>query len=395
VGGDLKKIFWVQALRAFIYGFGSVIMGSALAAGGLSESRVGLVFAAMLAGMAVSSVAVGRWGERVGRRRLYRWLFFVAGVAGAAFALTTNLAVLVAAALTGTLSTDPNESGPITSLEQAMMGQAPAALRSRVFGRYNAVAYLAGAAGALAAGGPQALRLFIPALPADRRWLLAFPVVAAACIAVAGRLSPAVEVTGARPARPLHQSAGIVRRLAALFAIDAGAGGFVTQAFIVFWFRRRFGTGTDVMGLVFFGAGILQAASSIAAGRLANRIGYLNTMVFTHLPSNFLLIAVAFMPSLNWAIAVLLVRFALSQMDVPARQAYVTALVLPEERTAAAAYTNTARYVARPVGPAAGGVLMQRVAVGAPFVVAGAVKAAYDLMLWVRFRAVKLTPEES
>jgi predicted MFS family arabinose efflux permease len=391
VGGDLKKIFWVQALRAFIYGFGSVIMGSALAAGGLSEARVGFVFAAMLVGMALSSVAVGRWGERVGRRRLYRSLLVVVGVAGAAFALTTNRAVLVAAALTGTLSTDPNESGPITSLEQAMMGQAPAALRSRVFGRYNAVAYLAGSVGALAAGGPQALRSYIPALPADQRWLLAFPVVAAACIAVASRLSPEVEVTGAGlSSRPLHQSAGIVRRLAALFAIDAGAGGFVTQAFIVFWFRRRFGAGTDVMGLVFFAAGILQAASSIAAGRLANRIGYLNTMVFTHLPSNFLLMAVAFMPNLNWAIAVLLIRFALSQMDVPARQAYITALVLPEERIAAAAYTNTARYVARPVGPAAGGLLMQRVAVGAPFVVAGAVKAVYDLALWLRFRRVEL-----
>jgi hypothetical protein len=317
-------------------------------------------------------------------------------VAGAVFATTDLVALLVLAALTGTVSTDPNESGPITSLEQAMLSGAPAEARARVFGRYNAVAYLAGAVGALAAGGPEALRGAYPSLPATQRWLLVLTAVGVGCAWLAGRLSAGVEI--ARPAngagvRPLARSRRTVVRLAALFGMDAFAGGFIVQTFMVFWFRRRFGASPELMGVVFFAAGLLQAGSSIAAGRLGSAIGLLNTMVFTHLPSNVLLLLVPVMPSLGWAIAVLLGRFALSQMDVPARQAYVVALVPPEERTAAAAFTNTARYVARPLGPVGAGALMGAVAVGAPFVVAGGLKIVYDLLLYATFRRVPL-PEE-
>ena len=202
---DLQLILAIQALRAFLYGFGSVILGSALAGGGLSDFEVGVVFTAMLAGMAVSSIAVGLAGDRIGRRRAYAGLLLVMGVAGTVFAETRSLPFLVLAALTGTLSTDPNESGPITSLEQAMMGGAPPAIRARVFGRYNAVAYLAGAIGALAAGGPDAFRRLVPALPADQRWLLAFPALALVCVALASRLSDGVEASGGS-SRPGSQS---------------------------------------------------------------------------------------------------------------------------------------------------------------------------------------------
>ena len=178
-----------------------------------------------------------------------------------------------------------------------------------------------------------------------------------------------------------------------LFGLDAFAGGFVVSTFMVFWFGRRFGASAELMGLVLFGSGLLQAVSSIASGRLATRFGLLPTMVFTHLPSNVLLILIPVMPTLGAAIAMLLLRSTLSQMDVPARQAYVTALVDPEERTAAAAFTNTARYVVRPFGAASAGVLMQAVAVGAPFVVAGVLKSVYDVLLFARFRRVPL-PEE-
>jgi len=406
---DLRLILAIQALRAFLYGFGSVILGSALASGGLSDFEVGVVFTAMLAGMAASSIAVGLAGDRIGRRRAYTGLLLVMGLAGTVFALTRSLPLLVLAALTGTLSTDPNESGPITSLEQAMMGSAPAAMRARVFGRYNAVAYLAGAIGALAAGGPDAFRRLVPALPADQRWLLAFPALALVCTVLASRLSDGVEAaregasrgwerrggpaSRSRGPRPLDRSRRTVVKLAALFGMDSFAGGFIVQTFIVFWFGRKFGASPASMGLVFFVGGLLQAGSSVASGRLASRIGLLNTMVFTHLPSNVLLVLVPFMPTFGWAVAVLMARYALSQMDVPARQAYVVAMVDPRERTAAAAFTNTARYVTRPFGALGAGALMERVALGSPFVVAGVLKITYDLLLYTTFRKVPL-PEE-
>ncbi|HEY6378239.1 MAG TPA: MFS transporter [Candidatus Dormibacteraeota bacterium] len=393
-----RIVIAVQALRALVYGFGAVILGSALASEGLSDAAVGLVFSVMLAGMALTSVVVGRWGDRAGRRRVYRVLLATMGISGAVFALTSWLPALVLAAVTGTLSTDANESGPITSLEQAMLAEAPADARARLFGRYNAVAYLAGSLGALLAGGTAALHRAIPAVPAGQRWLLAFPVAAVACVAIAARLpsarsdrAPTHPLTGG----PLTRSRRNVQRLAGLFAVDAFAGGLVVQGFLVFWFARRYGASTELMGVVFFAAGLLQAGSSLVAGRLAPHLGLLQTMVFTHLPSNILLAAVPLMPSLGSAVAVLLARSALSQMDVPARQAFVAAIVEPSERTAAAAYTNSARYVGRPAGPAVAGVLMQRISLAAPFLVAGAVKVVYDLVIYVMFRHVLAAPDPS
>jgi MFS family permease len=386
---DVRLIFSVQALRAFLYGFSSILIGISLAAGGFDAAEVGSVFVAMLAGMAIASIVVGRWGERLGRRRTYLALIILMGIAGTAFAASSSLPILILAALTGTMSTDPNESGPITTVEQAMLASAPAAERARVYGRYNAVAYLAGAIGALAAGGPSALRDLLPGLPPDQRWLFVVPVGAILCATLASRLGPGVEVEGSMGVRGLQRSRGAVQRLAALFALDAFAGGFIVQAFIVYWFARQFGAEPGVMGLAFFAAGILQAASSVAAGWLGGRIGLLNTMVFTHLPSNLLLALVAVAPSLGVGLGLLLARSALSQMDVPARQAYLAALVDPGERTAAAGYTNAARHLVRPAGPALASVSMS-MAAGLPFLIAGGLKVAYDVALYLAFRRVPL-----
>lgn len=387
---DLRIILGIQALRAFGYGFASVVLGAALADSGLSDAEVGLVFAAILAGNALVSIAVGMLGDRIGRRRSYAVLLIAMAAAGVAYAWSDSLWVLVPVALTGSLSTDANESGPLTSLEQAMLGGADPRIRARVFGRYNAVAYLAGALGALAGGGPSLLRRWFPAIPPDQRWLLVITAAAIGSLLLVRGLSPAIDAKAERSDRPLGRSRAEVTRLAALFGLDAFAGGFVVSTFIVFWFGRRYGASAELMGLVLFGSGLLQGASSIASGWVATRVGLLRTMVFTHLPSNVLLILVPVMPSLGLGIAVLLARSALSQMDVPARQAYVTALVDPSERTAAAAFTNSARYVVRPLGAASAGALMQRVAVGAPFLVAGVLKSAYDLLLFARFRRVPL-----
>lgn len=394
IESDLRSILAVQALRAFAYGFASVLLGASLADGGFSPTQVGLVFTAMLAGNAIVSIGVGTFGERIGRRRLYALLLALMGLAGSVYAFADAFWILVLVALTGTLSTDPNESGPITSIEQAMMGSSPREVRARVFGRYNAVAYLAGAAGALAAGGPELLRRSTPSIPTDQRWLLLFALVALAGVAISLRLSPAVESAVPTTGRPLQRSRSTVARLAALFGLDAFAGGFVVSTFVAYWFSLRFGTSTEGVGAVLFGVGILQAGSSVVSGRLAGRIGLLNTMVFTHLPSNVLLALIPLMPSLELAVAMLLVRSTLSQMDVPARQAYVVTMVDPSERTAATAYTNTARYLVRPFGAAAAGLVMQRVALGAPFVIAGTLKVIYDLALYATFRRVPL-PEEA
>ena len=182
-------------------------------------------------------------------------------------------------------------------------------------------------------------------------------------------------------------------RLSGLFAIDAFGGGFIVQSFIAYWFSVKFDVSTEVIGAMFFAVGLLQSASFIAATRIADRIGLLNTMVFTHLPSNILLAAIPLAPSLGVAIALLLGRFALSQMDVPTRQAYVAALIPPDERTAAVAYTNSARYATRPVGAALAGVA-QQAAIGLPFFIGGGIKIGYDIAIWLWFRRVELPDEQ-
>src|SRR6266540_666658 len=312
--GDIRVILAAQALRAAAYGFAAVLLGVGAASRGWSPRQVGVLLAAVVAGTALASVLVGVFAERL-----------------------------------GVLSTEVVESGPFTSLEQAMLAEAaPQPAAPRVFARYNAVATLAGSLGALGAGlaaagpGPGLLRLRGTATATamvDWRWFLLLVPVGVAGAALAGRLSGRVEAPappadwsvpdGRHRRRPLERSRRVVLALSGLFAVDALGGGFVVQSFLAFWLRERFGLSVGALGLLFFAVGLLQAASFLAAGRLAARVGLLPTMVFTHLPSNLLLAAVAFAPNAAVAVALLLGRFALSQMDVPTRQAYVMALVDP------------------------------------------------------------------
>jgi MFS family permease len=386
LGADARRILLVQALRAFAYGLGSVLIGVTLADLGLSGVQVGLVLGALIAGTALVSVTLARSGERIGRRRWYVGLLGVMAVAGTVFALTGSVWLLVLAGLTGTVSTEVVESGPFTSLEQAMLPNAAEGHDpTRLFGTYNTIATLAGSFGALAAITTRLTDI------EPQRFLLAYPVAAAAAIIVAAGLSATVESRKTPPAearRPLEKSRGIVARLSGLFALDSFGGGFVTQAFLAYWFTEKWGTSTATLGVVFFAVGFLQAGSFQIAVRLAGRIGLLNTMVFTHLPSNLLLALIPFAPSQRAAIALVLGRFALSQMDVPTRQAYVVAVVDPDERVAAAAYTNTARYIVRPLGPLVAGPILT-ISLGAPFVIAGTLKSIYDLGLYALFRHVK------
>jgi MFS family permease len=301
LSGDARRLLAVQALRGFAYGLGSVLIGVSLERAGRSGAQVGLVLGALLAGTALVSLLLARYGDRVGRRRAYRLLLGGMGVAGTVFAVTTWPPALVAAALSGTVSPEVVESGPLTSLEQAMLPHTIGRQRRTwLFGRYNTVATLAGSLGALAAGGPALLDRWLPAPPAAQLLLLAYPLAAALGLLVAAGLSPAMEADhqgAGGNGRPLQRSRGIVRRLAGLFALDSFGGGFVVQTFVAYWFARRFGASAELLGVVFFLVGLLQAVSFQLAVRLADRIGLLQTMVATHLPSNLLLAAVAFAPT--------------------------------------------------------------------------------------------------
>jgi predicted MFS family arabinose efflux permease len=378
---DARRIVAAQAARALAYGLGSILIGVALARSSLTTAEVGLVLAALLAGSALASIAIARWADQLGRRWSYQLLFVAMGIAGAVFALTSWLPALLLAALTGTVSTEVVESGPFTSLEQAMLPNlATERGTAWLFGVYNTVATLAGSVGALLALTGSSTRL-----------LVVYPLAACAGIASARQLTSAVEAADPAQRAPLHRSRGVVRQLSALFAVDSFAGGFVPQSFIAYLFTRKYGASPDTLAIVFFTIGLLQAVSFQIAVRLAARIGLLRTMVFTHLPSNLFLAAVAFAPDLHTAIALLLTRSLLSQMDVPTRQAYLAAVVDPSERTAAAAYTNTARNLARPAAPLLAGIAI-RAGLGVPFLAAGALKSAYDLAFYTAFRERHVEP---
>jgi predicted MFS family arabinose efflux permease len=384
---DAARIIRVQALRALAYGAGSVLIGVTLDNAGLSGLAIGLILAALLIGSALASLALGRYGDRIGRRRCYISLLVVMALAGTAFALTTWPPLLILAALTGTVSPDVVESGPFTSLEQAMLPHTTSGDPTRLFGRYNTVATLAGSLGAAL------VALFALAAGTDRHLLLVYPLAALIAVPTAASISSGVEEgreLTRRNAAPLETSRSIVRQMAGLFALDSFGGGFVVNAYIAYFLARRYGASTELIGIVFFAIGLLQAASFQVAVRLSERIGLLRTMVFTHIPSNLLLAAVPFATNLPTAIVLLLGRFALSQMDVPPRQAYVVAVVTPAERTAAAAYTNSARYAVRPISPLLTGLLVQADLIGAPFVIAGAVKSSYDVAFWTLFRRIPL-----
>jgi MFS family permease len=388
VSKDASLLIGGQAVRAAGYGFTAVILGALLAARGYSHLRAGLVLTALIAGTALASLVVGAVADRVGRRRSYAAFFVVVAAAGAVVAAGAPLWLLLAVALTGALSTDVVDNGPATTLEQVMLSAEDAGT-ARVYGRYNAVGAAAGALGALAAILPGLGRHSLQAGTYAALFAVLVPIGLAGAF-LASRLSPAVEagVPGpklldppVRSAARLGESRAVVRRLAMLFAVDAAGGGLATTGFLSYLFVQRYGVSLAVLGWLFFTVSLVQALSVALAAPLARRFGLVATMVGTHLPSNVLLAAVAFAPTFAVAAALLLARTTLSQMDVPTRQALVMTVVTPAERTAAAAVTNAARYTVRPIGPLIAGAV-QQVALGAPLVLAGAIKGGYDLALW-------------
>jgi MFS family permease len=382
----------------------AVVLGIALLGAGISPLAVGAIIAVSLAGDFCATYVIALYADRWGRRRTLVALALLMALTGAIFGLSSFYPLLLVAAFFGTLGTSASETAPFLPIEQAMLATIGAPeRRTGLFARYNLVASFAGALGALAAGLPDLLG----GIPLGRvigiRLLFGLYVLAALGVAMlAARLPASVEAarqSKGEPASrwrrllpPLGRSRNRVLALAGLFSVDALAGGLVVQSLMALYFHLRFGVDLALLGALFFGANTLAALSFLAAAPLARRFGLLNTMVFTHLPSNVLLALVAAMPTFPLAAVVLLARQLLSQMDVPTRQPYPMAMVAPEERTAAASVTSLARSAGSATSPVVGGALLQGplLALGLPFLIAGALKAAYDLALWAFFRRVRL-----
>ena len=388
----------------FAYGFLAVVLVLYLAALGFDGIGIGLLLTLTLVGDTLISLWLTTSADRLGRRRV-----LVAGaglmlLAGLLFAITSDFRLLVVAATIGVISPSGNEVGPFLAVEQASLSQAvPAARRTNVFAWYNLVGMIATACGSLGAGLVSGALQAGGATDVDsyRVIVVGYALVGLVLALLFTRLSARIEAPpsaaheGIRRRFGLGRSRGIVVRLAALFSLDAFGGGLVPQSLMAFWFHVHFGVEPGVLGAIFFAANIAAAASALLAARLAARIGLINTMVFTHLPSNVLLILVPFMPTLPLAVAVLLLRFGISQMDVPTRQSYTMAVVDPDERSAAAGVTGVARTTGAAVSPVVSAPLIADPALGAlPFVIAGSVKIVYDLLLYRAFRALR-PPEEA
>jgi MFS family permease len=355
-----------------------------LAARGYTTLQVGVVLTTLIAGAAVASLVVGAFADRIGRRRSYALFFAGIGIAGAIVALGVPFWLLLIVAITGTLSTDVIDNGPATTLEQTMLAAEDGGTAT-VYGRYNMIGSAAGALGALAVILPGLRHTGHPALSG---WFTVLIPAGLLGVLIATKLSSATEARAGGDGRGgpttsgLGPSRKVVHRLATLFAMDAGGSGLVTTGFLSYYFASRYHVTVIALGWLFFSVSLVQAASVALAPRLARRYGLVATMVGSHLPSNVLLAAVAFAPTFPVAAGLLLARTTLSQMDVPTRQALVMTVVRPEERTAASAVTNAARYTVRPVGPLIAGAV-QQLALGAPLVIAGTVKGAYDVTLWL------------
>jgi MFS family permease len=400
---DAVILFSTRIIRLFCYGFLSVILALYLADVGLDEKQIGLLFTLTLAGDAAITLWLTTSADRFGRKRtLIAGALLMLG-AGILFIVTRNFIVLMAAAIIGVISPSGNEIGPFLSIEQAALTQLlPNERRTQAFAWYALAGSLATATGALAGGWLAQLLIEggMPALGAYHYILAGYALGGLILGTLFLSLSRRVEVvrtrqdTSIRRVLGLSHSRGVVIRLSALFAMDAFGGGLIVQAMMAYWFHVRFGVEPGVIGSIFFGANILAAISALLAVKLAGRFGLINTMVFTHIPSNILLILVPLMPTLPLAIAVLLLRFSISQMDVPTRQSYTMGVVAPDERSAASGVTTIARSVGAAISPTLAGFFLATPAlVSAPFFLAGAVKLIYDLLLYQSFVQYK-PPEE-
>jgi MFS family permease len=401
-------LFLTRIIRLFAYGSLSVILVFYLVSLGLSDSQTGLLLSLTLAGDVVVSLLLTTRADLIGRRRMLVVGAMLMAGAGVAFACTHNFWFLVVAGTIGVISPSGNEVGPFLSIEQAALSEVISPeIRTHVFAWYTLAGSLATATGALFGGAITRVlpRMNVVSIAESYRVVVVTYALFGVVLGLFfSRLTSAAEVPGCQAGSPsvthprallgLGRSLPVVLKLSGLFALDAFAGGFVIQSFAAYWFYLRFGLSPATIGVIFFWANLLAGLSALLSSRLASRFGLVRTMVFTHLPSNVLLLSVPLMPTLGLAIAVLLVRFSISQMDVPTRQSYTMAVVNPEERSAAAGITGVARTTGAAISPLFVGFLFSRPSlINVPFFLAGGLKIIYDLALYCAFVAVQ-PPEE-
>ena len=405
---DGRLLFATRFVRLFAYGALSVVLVFYLVGLGLSEAVTGVLLTATLLGDTLVSLYLTTQADRVGRRRMLIIGAALLAAAGLTFAVTRQFWLLVVAGTIGVISPSGQEVGPFLPIEQAALSQVVSArARTNVFAWYTLAGALATALGALAAGvlANNLQRSWAP-IDSYRAVVIAYACLGAILFLMFRASSRAIEAAPSdqrAAAAPrsllarfsgLHQSHAIVLRLAGLFALDSFGGGFVVQSFAAYWFYLRFDVDPKTLGTLFFAANVFAGLSALVASRLANRIGLINTMVVTHLPSNVLLMLIPVMPTLPLATLLLLLRFSISQMDVPTRQSYTMAVVPPAERAAASGVTGVARTTGAALSPLFAGLLFSHPAlIDIPFYIAGALKITYDVLLYRAFRSLE-PPEE-
>ncbi len=396
-GNNINRLLIAKGLRAFGDGFVSLLLPLYLLELGLSPLHVGVIATATLLGSGIMTLLVGLHAYRYHYRTLLLAATLLMAGTGAGFALVTEFWPLVIIAIVGTLNPSSGDVSVFLPLEHAVLSSVVTAKeRTAVFARYSLVGTLLAAGGSLAVAIPGELvaTTGISARSAMQAMFGLYAMLGLLSAMAYRGLPQSLESTTKTPAAPLGKSKKHVYLLAALFSLDAFGGGFVVQSMVALWLFQKFELSIAMAGTIFFWTGILTAFSFLAAVRIANRFGLINTMVFTHLPANLCLVAIPFVPDLTWVIVLLFIRSALSQMDVPTRSSYVMAIVTPDERAAAASITSVPRSLASAIGPVLSGYLLGISAFGWPLFAAGALKIVYDLLLLATFRKVKPPEEE-
>jgi MFS family permease len=399
ISRDGKLLLTARILRAFAYGFLSIVLAIYLKLLGFDDILIGLLLSFTLINSVIFTLIASFYADKLGRRRTLIIYATLMSISGAVFVFTENYVAMVLAALIGTVNITGSETGAFLSIEQAILPQTvrDSQKKNTIFGLYNMVGTFAMSAGILVSGVPNLLQLYgLSQINSIKPLFAMYLIIGIAVTAIYFMLSEEIEIKKKKTvqnsfSRTLSpKSKNIVARLSGLFAIDSFAGGFVIQSIVSLWFFTKFDVNLTTLSYIFSVAGVLTAFSFIVATKLADRIGLINTMVFTHIPSNILLILVGFAPTLPMAIGFYLARMALSQMDVPARQSYVVTVVNEDERTAAAGITNVSRNIAQAISPSLTGYILYSLpSLAAPFVLGGVLKIIYDISLYLNFKNIK------
>lgn len=395
-----------RILRTFAYGFLSIVISIYLKLIGFDGFLIGLILTSTLINSVIFTLVASFYADRIGRRKMLVIYAIMMAISGVIFFVTSNYIALIVAGLIGTINVTGTETGAFLSIEQAVLPQTVKDTKKRntLFAFYNMAGTFAMSAGVLVSGLPEIIQhqYGLNQIDSIRLLFLAYSILGIGVLGIYLSLSKRVEIIQGREGgedqgekripKPLTQtlsptSKKIVAKLSGLFAIDSFGGGFVIQSIVSLWFFTKFGADLTLLSYIFSIAGVLTAFSFLASAKIADRIGLINTMVFTHLPSNILLILVAFSPTLPIAIAFYLARMALSQMDVPTRQSYIVAVVKEDERTAAAGITNISRNITQAISPSIAGLILQSVSLlFAPFLLGGLLKIVYDIALYLQFK---------